>query len=144
MDNHSSFLIHYQYIIIFINDIDRNILRNDNIFARRMSEKNRNLVVRFYSIVLFYRNSIDYHITSTASLRNLISGGILSKNQQKFVYPERFLIFIYNDIEMLIQIAPFLQRFIENLIFYKIFIFFYHRIFSTLLLLFSVLVFQLV
>ena len=108
MYHHSCIFINHNYIIIFINDIKRNILWNNNVFSRRMSEQNRNFVTGTNSIILFYGISVYHHVSGAASLGNLVSGGVLTKIKQKFINPQWFLVFINFNVEMFKQTSRFI------------------------------------
>jgi predicted CDP-diglyceride synthetase/phosphatidate cytidylyltransferase len=101
MDHQSCRLVHYQYIIVFISDIERNLFRDYLKATSAVGEDESDDIEGLYTVVSF-----DYYIVHTDILgiyRQLypVAGCVLHPCGEIFVYSEKGLPFVYHESEML-------------------------------------------
>ena len=104
IDNHQN--------IVFIDNIQRNILCFYRIIMLRTVEHQGDNILWTHLIITLYWHIVHMNITSIGSLLNTVTTGMLHSFKEELIYANRLLTFIYNDTEMLIQLTfPSLIRF---------------------------------
>ena len=101
MYTHARRLVHYDHIIILIQYVERNILRDNLQLALRIWHHQSDTIQRFYLIAGFGHHSIDQYISIVGSHLDTVTRAMLHTINQILIQTQHLLPLIYCDGEML-------------------------------------------
>ena len=96
--------IDHQHRIIFIYNVEGNILGYDFAFVARAVHHHRNHVVGFYPIVRLYGLAVGEDTTRLGSLLDAVAGCPLHVVDQKFVDAQKLLPLVGHEAEMFVHL----------------------------------------
>ena len=98
----SSLFVDHDDVVVFVNDIQRNLLRCDVDFPRGIAEHDGDDVVRLHLIVLLHRFVVDKDVACFGSVLNAVTRDVLNMVGQEGVDTFLGLAFVDHDTDMLI------------------------------------------
>ena len=101
MNHQSGRLVYHKKRIIFVNNIQRNILRLYLRFVASVRECNCKYIQRLNLVVRLYNLSVGHHISGIYGKLNAIPGGALHMRTQILVCSHKRLTLIHHKPEML-------------------------------------------
>ena len=111
MHHQACLFVHNQHILIFIKDIERDVLRQYFKFMWRLGKEHTDDIARLDPIVRFHGVSA-YHDTSGLGGRlYLIARNTLQPHLQVLVNPKRRLTFVNNNTMVFVQVSLLLADF---------------------------------
>ena len=111
MHHHTCRFVYHQEFVVFINDIERNILCLNGVFVSRSVEHQSDNVFRPYFIVAFYRMVVYMHKTRICRFLNTVATAVLQLVGHKLINAHGHLPLVYNDAQMFVQQSRFVVLF---------------------------------
>ena len=102
MDNKTRRLIDHQQVLVLINDIEGNILRDDFEGVPRTRHDDRDHVARLHPVVVLYRHPVHSHVACIGSQLDAVAARMWQTVGQKLVDADRCLLFIGRKTEMFV------------------------------------------
>jgi hypothetical protein len=107
MDHHTGRFVDDHDIVIFEDNVDRNILGINLGIARWVSQDNGYQVTGPNFVAGFYHGTVDQDIPGTGGILNSVAGGVPDFRHHVFIDPQRRLSFVGYEPEVLVQFTGF-------------------------------------
>ena len=104
-------LVHYHYILIFVNDIKGNIFGNNLVLVTGAVHHDGNDIERLYFIAALHRLTVGHDKSIFGSLLNTVARSINNTFEQIFVDSDHCLSFVYDHPEMFVKLRFITDRF---------------------------------
>ena len=98
--HHAGRLVHHQHVIVFVNDVQGNVFRQNLRAAPLVGHDEFHHVARSDNVIGLDRFVVHQHIAQFDGLLHTVTGCVLLVGGDEFVYPQRLLAFVHQDAEM--------------------------------------------
>ena len=105
MYDHACRLVHYEQIIVLINDIERYVLCSNLGFKARMVAHERHHIAWFDAIITLYGTVIDMYTTSLCCTLNSCTAGVAQVFHQELIHTQQRLPLVGYHAAVLIESA---------------------------------------
>ena len=101
MHHHAGGLVHHQHVVVFIDNVQGNVFRENLRAAALVRHHKLYNVARAHNVVGFYHFVVHQHVAQLDGLLHAVAGSVFLVGGNEFVYPERLLPFVYQKAEVL-------------------------------------------